>query len=805
MKEKYRISVDSVARKENMVACGSLRLTLLTPALVRMEWNEKKNFVDMPSQVVWHREFGKVPFEQTRTENGFTVETTNLQIVYTEGKSLEDCISICMKKEDGSYGKMWHFGQRIETLKGTTRTLDMADGRVELEEGILAREGYTILDDSKSYLIRENGELENRISEGLDIYFFGYGHAYTKCLHDYLKLTGMPPLLPRYVFGNWWSRYHRYTQEEYKELISTFEEKKIPLSVAVIDMDWHLTQIDPAIGSGWTGYSWNRDLFPDPTEFMNWLHEHNLKISLNVHPAEGVGCHEEAYAVMAQALGIDPASKKKIDFDVTSPDFMEAYFQYLHEPLEKEGVDFWWVDWQQGEESRLPNLDPLWVLNHYHYLDNGRADKRPLILSRYSGPGSHRYPLGFSGDSIISWESLAFQPYFTATASNIGYGWWSHDIGGHMLGIYDEELQIRWIQFGVFSPICRIHSSASPFNHKEPWNYTKETERIITEYLQLRSKLIPYLYTMNKRFSSTGCPLISPMYYEYPEKEEAYEQPNEYLFGTQLICLPITSPVIKKLQMARVDAWIPDGVYIDWMTGMIYRGNRKLSLYRNIEQLPLLLKAGAILPLDARELGENVDVNPDRLELIIAAGDDGAFTLYEDDGNTFSYQEGNYVKTGFSLDFHKKSQFIIHAAKGNAKLIQQKRYYRLRFLGFEMPTSVVAISNKEELHQELAFIYHKERKEIVVELMVDSAKDVCIQFVSGMRLAANDIVSSCFALLDKAYIDYRRKEEIYDVIKRQEEKSERELLAELEEVVKDVDIMAALRERMVADTESIRE
>ena len=143
-------------------------------------------------------------------------------------------------------------------------------------------------------------------------------------------------------------------------------------------------------------------------------------------------------------------------------------FKYLHHPNERNGVDFWWIDWQQGSNSKIEGLDPLWMLNHYHYLDNKRNGKRGLILSRYAGIGSHRYPIGFSGDSVISWDSLDFQPYFTANASNVGYGWWSHDIGGHMNGIKDDELATRWVQFGVFSPImsCLLYTSKDKLYEK---------------------------------------------------------------------------------------------------------------------------------------------------------------------------------------------------------------------------------------------------------------------------------------------------------------------------------------------------
>ena len=156
--------------------------------------------------------------------------------------------------------------------------------------------------------------------------------------------------------------------------------------------------------------------------------------------------------------------------------------------------------------------------------------------------GSHRYPVGFSGDTIVTWESLDFQPYFTLTASNIGYGWWSHDIGGHMMGYKDDEMTARWVQLGVFSPIMRLHSSSSEFNGKEPWRYKKETEEVMGNMLRERHRMIPYLYTMNYRNYKDNMPVISPMYYEWPEKEEAYQMKNQYYFGSSLMVAPITSP-----------------------------------------------------------------------------------------------------------------------------------------------------------------------------------------------------------------------------------------------------------------------
>src|SRR4029079_900155 len=240
-------------------------------------------------------------------------------------------------------------------------------------------------------------------------------------------------------------------------------------SVAVLDMDWHrVDSVPDEHGSGWTGYSWEPSLFPDPEGFLAELHRRGLRVTLNVHPADGVRAFEDAYPAMAEALGRDAASEEPIAFDVTDRAFLEAYFSVLHHHLEDRGGDFWWLDWQQGPYSRIQGIDPLWMLNHFHFLDSGRDGRRPLTFSRYAGPGSHRYPVGFSGDTVYSWASRQCQPESTATASNIGYGWWSHDIGGHLWGERDDELATRWVQLGGLSAVPRLASSGKPLLVHEP-------------------------------------------------------------------------------------------------------------------------------------------------------------------------------------------------------------------------------------------------------------------------------------------------------------------------------------------------
>lgn len=409
----------------------------------------------------------------------------------------------------------------MENYGGTARTLDGVDGRCRLEKGVLARSGYASLDDSSSMLFDGEGWVASRRSGGkegkrIDGYLFAYGLDFKAAMKAFYAVSGKQPLIPRWALGNWWSRYHAYSAEEYLELMDRFRREDVPLSVAVIDMDWHYVHEERVTTSGWTGYSWNKELFPDPKRFCEALHEKRLKVTLNDHPADGVHAFEDAYEDMAKAMQFDTSQKNPIQFNPTDKNFFDAFFDVLHRKLEDDGVDFWWIDWQQGTFSRIPGIDPLWMLNHFHFLDNARDGKRPLIFSRYGGPGSHRYAVGFSGDTKVSWASLDFQPEFTAAASNIGYGWWSHDIGGHMYGGKDDELSTRWVQYGVFSPIMRLHSTLSDWMSKEPWNYRKESQEIMEHFLRLRHRLIPYLYTMNVRSAIEDEPLVQPLYWQYP-------------------------------------------------------------------------------------------------------------------------------------------------------------------------------------------------------------------------------------------------------------------------------------------------
>ena len=634
-----RVQTNPVADSRNIVDFKDYRITVLQNGLFRIEKDEERLFCDFATQKVWYRNMPPQNFKMQVSGNCLKIITQTCELDVFE--NFED-IRIVLNGESKKISNDGNLGGTVRTLdccKGDEYAFPSAKkGKITLEDGVCSRSGVAFFNDD-SLVLSDNGMVCERRVQEKDVYVFAYGTDYRAAVNALYLITGKPPVIPRFAFGNWWSRYHDYTEEEYLQVIMRFFDRGIPLTVATVDMDWHYSinldrqkkitesgkNTDYYGGNnGWTGYSWNRELFPDYRAFLKKLKALNLRVTLNLHPSLGIRWFEDCYAEMAKAVGVDPKSEKQIEFDMTDEKFIEAYFDVIHKPYEKDGVDFWWIDWQQGENSKLNGFDPLWALNHYHYLDNGSEQKEPLILSRYADIGSHRYPLGFSGDTVISFDTLNYLPYFTATASNIGYTYWSHDIGGHYGGVKDNELYLRFIQFGVFNPIMRLHGECNPVSTKEPWYYG--AEGVIAErYLRLRHSLIPFLYSYSFVTNRDGYALCEPLYYDYPKDERAYQYKNEYMFGQQLLVIPITSH--SEDGYATVKGYLPHGKWTDLFTGQVYDGDKEYEFVRDCESIPVLAKEGAVIPYS--EDSGNLCVNPNYLRVDVYDGN-SEYVFYED-------------------------------------------------------------------------------------------------------------------------------------------------------------------------------
>jgi len=713
-------SYSATANPQAVVIFGHARFTVLTPQLIRMEWAADGQFEDHPSFVFLNRRLPVPQFKATRKRGGLTIETGALRLHYAprgDGKFDPKNLAIALTDfhAEGSAPIVWHPGLAdTGNLEGTTRTLDGARGdktREPIGEGLISRDGWALVDDSTRPLFDSDdftftgGEqstwpwvMTRPAGDREDWYFFGYGHDYRQALADYVRVAGRIPLPPRFAFGAWWSRYWAYSDQELDDLVRGFRENDTPLDVLVIDMDWHNTlgmhfNVKDASGhaQGWTGYTWNHLLFPDPKTFLGNLHQEGLKVTLNMHPASGVQPWEEQYAAMARAMGQDPALKQYVPFDITNKKFAENYMDILHHPLEKEGIDFWWLDWQQEPTTKVPGVSPTWWLNYVHFTDQQREGKRPLLFHRWGGLGNHRYQIGFSGDTISVWDSLAFQPWFTATAANVGYAYWSHDIGGHMPGVVEPELYTRWVQFGAFSPILRTHTTKNPDSERRIWAYPEPYSGILRTAFQMRYALEPYIYTEARRTYDTGVAFLHPLYYDYPDAPEAYTAKNEYAFGDSMIVAPVVQPVDPATQLATESIWLPKGEWIEWPTGKRLTGPVAVNRSFSISQTPVYLRAGAIVPMQPpmQYTGQR-PVDPLILNIWpLDNGQSSTYTVYADASNSEAYKRGVYSLTPVTATEHGDTLTVeIAPEEGSYPGMITSRGYELRLPADWPPESV---------------------------------------------------------------------------------------------------------------------
>jgi alpha-glucosidase (family GH31 glycosyl hydrolase) len=691
---------------------GTVRFTLVNEGVVRMEWQPTGRFVDSPSLLAVDRKYDKVDFQLTESGDWIEISTSKMELKYRKGSGRfsSDNLIISSKGLEPSF--RWRPGDvNTGNLKGTFRTLDGYDGEIfvgnghdhgdhlpmPIEDGLLSTDGWTLIDDSEGLLF-DNSEwawVTERNSEEpcQDWYFMAYGHDYKEALQSFTAFAGKVPLPPRYAFGYWWSRYWNYSDDEFRDLVTKFETYNIPLDVLVVDMDWHY--VAPGKG-GWTGYTWNRSLFPEPASFLQYLKNKGLQVTLNLHPAGGIEPYEERYKEMAEWMGMNPQDKDCIAYSGSDKRFMSGWLNTILHPMEKDGVDFWWLDWQQDVfDSRLKKLNNTWWLNYVLFSDMERnRTTRPLLYHRWGGLGNHRYQIGFSGDSYSTWKSLEFLPYFNSTASNVLYGYWSHDLGGHQFakGVsqLDKELFVRWMQFGAFSPIMRTHSMKNAAMNKEPWAFDQTYLEVLRNTIQQRYHIAPYVYTMARKTYDEAISICRPMYYDYPETDEAYQFKNQYMFGDEMLVAPITSPM--KEGFASVKVWLPEGNdWYEWSTGTLLKGGQVVERAFSLDEYPVYVKAGSILPFygDVKNLSQN----DEPLRFTVFPGDSGTFSFYEDNGNDQMYRE-QYART--QLSSHRKGNILtisIGKRSGNYKGMPKKRTYHIDVLG-SAPASKVTVNGK---------------------------------------------------------------------------------------------------------------
>ena len=692
-----------VGRAEVVYSDATVRFTLVDDATVRMEYAPDGKFVDNKSFVAVVREQGSVKHTKRLSGKRLTITTDKMVLTYKCGSGAFTRENLKVVGNAKAIGRKvaWKPGAvQKGNLKGTYRTLDGYDGYIHdgkpmpIEDGLLATDGWTLIDDSKSLLFDNDPDWEwvtkRESAEGAqDWYLMMYGHNYKQALKSFTRISGNVPMPPRYAFGYWWSRYWSYSDQDFRDLIGNFKSLDIPLDVLVVDMDWH--PISEEAGGGWTGWDWNERLFPDYKQFLKFLDDSGVKTTMNLHPAQGVRPYEKRYAEFARRCGDE--SGNALEFLGSDKRYVKALFDtYLH-PYMEEGVDFWWLDWQQWLfDKKVPELNNTFWCNYIWFSDMQRlGKKRPMLYHRWGGLGNHRYQIGFSGDAYITWNSLEYLPYFNSTASNVLYGYWSHDIGGHMSKKFgtmvDAQLYTRAMQMGKYLPILRSHSTKDPALNKEPWAFDKPVQQRLTDVIKGRYALVPYIYTMARATYETGVSLCRPMYYVYPENAEAYEQKSQYMFGDNMLIAPITSPIADGDAFSSVKVWLPEGEWLEYETGTMLSGNATYTRRFTIDEYPVYVKAGSILPYFDK-VNNLSGTQQSVIVRLFPGGNEGKFSMYEDNGEDAAYVSEyavtplSYTRTGDVINV------TIGARTGKYADMPQQRHYKVALPCEYAPLSV---------------------------------------------------------------------------------------------------------------------
>ena len=734
------------------------RFTVVAEGLVRMEYAPDGRFVDSPSFVGFERSYPEAEATVSNENGVIRIATPKMELSYRKSSGPFTTENLSIRSAEGMKTFEWTPGtEQKHNLLGTTRTLDQWDGSDimlkgddgkrhphprTLDKGLLARDGWTLIDDSRGFLLDSDPEIpwvkERKSRKGAqDWYFLAYGDDYEGALHDFTILSGPMSLPPRYAFGYWWSRWWAYSEHEFKQLIDNFEDYGIPLEVLVIDMDWHYTDAEHG---GWTGWTWNRRLFPEPQRFLNYLRDRNMKVTLNLHPASGVKKYEASYPDIAVENGINPATEADVPWVSSDRRFINSVFEHILNPMSREGVSFWWLDWQQDPyDAKVDSLSNTWWLNYvfFNKMKRDQPDVRPMIYHRWGGLGNHRYQIGFSGDNYATWKSLDFLPYFTATAANVCYGFWCHDLGGHYMAQGDSttngELYARSMQFGAYSPMMRTHSNKNARLVKEPWNFDRSTLSVIRSAVQQRYRMVPYIYTMARKAHDTGVAICRPMYYSNPECEKAYTATGQYMFGDCMLVAPVTHAGTDGF--ADIEVWLPEGQWYEKSSGTLLAGDSTYTRSFALDEVPVYVKAGSVVPVHARR-ESTLRHNDNPICFEIYPGGNGSFTLYEDYGDDNNYDTEYATTLVESTQCDSILTVVISPRKGSYREMPESRAFSLR-IPATLPPLAVTVDGKA-----CSYTYDPEELATEVELPVlpcDSERRIELTFPGGATVADGTI------------------------------------------------------------------
>ena len=741
LQSHFKMNYQSIKPKEDCIIRGKkYRITILSEILVRLEYSETGAFEDRPTELVMNRNFSNTKFDKKEDEKYLTIKTPYFTLTYQKempyiGSKVtpDQYLRIDLNNTD----KYWYFNHpEVRNFKGTSFSLDGSDGKCHYGKSLYSTDGFVSLDDSKSLIFNEDGSLGKRTDKRIDTYIFMYRRNFGLCLKDYFTLTGFPPLIPRYSLGVWWNRNTTYNTKDIEKLVFNFNKNRIPLSIFMLSDKWHRQNNKMK-----SGLSFDEKLFKKPKRMADFLHSKGIRLAVKINPMEGISPTEDYYIPFKNAAGIE--GNGVLPFNVFNKSVVSSYLDYFIHPLMNYGVDFFWIDY-----ANINDLASLRALTHYHFDDFKQiANRRGITLARNGLLAAHRYPIHYTGETIVSWKNLEMLPSYNSNASNVGLSWISNDIGGYTGGIEDGELYTRFVQFGCFSPIFRLSADEGAYYKREPWKWDITTHSVCARYMRLRHSLIPYLYSEAYRYSKTGLPLVQPLYYRYPEIYDEPDYKSEYYFGSSLFVAPITTKRDALMDRTILKLFLPDGIWYDFTTGKRYIGGRRYTSFYKQEDYPVFAKSGTIIPLailDDKNLNDTTP--PKNMEIQVFPGASNTYELYEDDGISSLHEKDYHIITNIDYTYQQNNfTVIIRPVSGKSGIIPAYRAYRIRFRNTREPDEIIIHVGGEKVKDVITYV---DDNDYVVELpALSTLKQITVNCkgkdieIDALRLINDDIDS----------------------------------------------------------------
>ena len=618
--------------RENIITLGKSRISVLTPRLVRIEYNENSVFEDRPTSRIVNRRFEKFAFGITESETLIEINTGIFTLTYVKNSPIK---SGRIKAVINRTKVEWNPGSReIKNLRGINYSIDCLNDKIILDKGLYSLDGYSILDDSKSLVLDEHDIFVERGKNNYDIYLFMYDNDFDSALKDYFTLTGYPSLIPRYALGAWWYKDDKYSEDDIYNLINKFKNENFPISVFLLGESM-INGYVPIINA---------------SNVSRFLISNNIRMGTTINPN----------------VYIDNSKNSFIPFDNEK---VGLYLNNIINNYNNVGIDIFSIEYK-NKKDRIN----LWKLDHYHTGAMVMRGKRSVTLTRNHGISMHRYPIMWSGKTMVNFRTLNLLPRYNLQGYNVGVSFIAHPIGGYSNGIEEDELYLRYIQFACFSPIFLLASEGGIYYKREPWKWNYILKEHINYYMNLRYKLIPYIYSESYKYHKEGKGLIKPFYFDYPKILDEPLYQNQYFFGSNFFVAPITERKNRVINRVFKKIYIPNGIWFDFLKGKKYIGNKYYNSFYNDEDYPVFAKAGSIIPMNYN-IYEDI---PTTLEIFIYPLANGNYNLYEDDGVTYNYEKGLYMITNFDYQYNV-DDYSFTIKKIDGRNLLSKRNYILRF------------------------------------------------------------------------------------------------------------------------------